>query len=269
MPSSKPPKPPATPKPPPPIPATDDALTTLSLEDVLRALGLDQAASELDSATQKAITRNDSPTSLLDHLMRDQLRVHLEGRARAALKRAAIFPLTTLDTYDFDYPKTIDRDVVVRAATLDFIRDKANCVFLGPSGVGKTHLANAIGQLACLRGHRVRFVLAADLVNDLVSGQARNTLHRRLAAWAAPDLLLIDELGYLSFDARGADLLYQVFNKRYQRSSTIVTTNLPFKDWGTLFHNSAAASAIADRLVHKGLLVRITGKSRRSDQEVS
>ncbi|MFL5344159.1 MAG: ATP-binding protein [Hyalangium sp.] len=103
---------------------------------------------------------------------------------------------------------------------------------------------------------------------NLVAGQAKNTLHRRLTAWAAPDLLLIDELGYLSFDARGADLLYQVFNKRYQRASTIVTTNLPFKDWGKLFHNSAAASAIADRLVHKGLLVRIAGKSRRSDQEV-
>jgi DNA replication protein DnaC len=248
--------------------ATDDIATTLSLEDVLRTLGLEHAAHELDTAAQKAITRNDSPMSLLDHLMREQLRVHLEGRARAALKRSAIFPLTTLDTYDFDYPKSIDRDVVARAATLDFIRDKANCVFLGPSGVGKTHLSNAIGQLACLRGHRVRFVLAADLVNDLVVGQSRNTLHRRLAAWAAPDLLLIDELGYLSFDARGADLLYHVFNKRYQRTSTIVTTNLPFKDWGTLFHNSAAASAIADRLVHKGLLVRITGKSRRSDQEV-
>ena len=109
---------------------------------------------------------------------------------------------------------------------------------------------------------------AAGLVNDLVAGQARNTLHKRLAAWAAPDLLLIYELGYLSFDARGADLLYQVFNKRYQRSATIVTTNLPFKDWGKLFSNSAAASAIADRLVHKGLLVRIAGKSRRSDAEV-
>ena len=119
-----------------------------------------------------------------------------------------------------------------------------------------------------MRGYRVRFATAADLVNDLVAGQARNTLHKRLTTWAAPDLLLVDELGYLTFDTCGADLLYQVFNKRYQRSSTIVTTNLPFKDWGKLFTNSAAASAIADRLVHKGLLVRITGKSRRSDVEV-
>jgi len=155
----------------------------------------------------------------------------------------------------------------MRAAGLDFIREKTNCVLVGPSGVGKTHLANAFGQLACLRGYRVRFVLAADLVNDLVAAQARNTLHRHLLAWSSPDLLLADELGYLSFDARGADLLYQVFNRRYQRAATVVTTNLPFKDWGKLFHNSAAASAIADRLVHKGLLVRITGKSKRSDQD--
>ena len=114
--------------------------------------------------------------------MREQLRARMEQRARLALKRSAIFPLTTLGTYDFDYPKYIDRDVVERAATLQFIADKTNCVFVGPSGVGKTHLANSIGQLACLRGHRVRFVLAADLVNDLVAAQARNTLHRRLAA---------------------------------------------------------------------------------------
>lgn len=240
----------------------------MSLAQVLDSLGLDHAASILDTATQKAITRNDSPTVLLDQLMREQLRIHIERRAQLALKRAAIFPLTTLDSFDFDYPKSIDRDLIVRAATLEFVEGKTNCVFVGPSGVGKTHLANAIGQLACLRGYRVRFVLAADLVNDLVAGQARNTLHRRLHAWTTPDLLLIDELGYLSFDARGADLLYQVFNRRYQRAATVVTTNLPFKDWGKLFHNSAAASAIADRLVHKGLLIRISGKSRRSDREV-
>jgi DNA replication protein DnaC len=244
-----------------------DLVQTMSLGDVLKDLGLDHAAALLDTATQKAITRNDSPTSLIDHLMREQLRVHIERRAQIALKRSAIFPLTTIEAYDFDYPKSIDRDLVLRAAGLDFIQEKANCVFVGPSGVGKTHLANAIGQLACLRGYRVRFVMAADLVNDLVAAQARNVLHRRLATWASPDLLLLDELGYLSFDARGADLLYQVFSRRYQRSATIVTTNLPFKEWGTLFHNAASASAIAERLVHKGILIRITGKSRRSDRD--
>ena len=240
----------------------------MSLADVMHALDLHHAAGELDTRSQKAIARNESPLSLIDALMREELSVQLEARAKAALRRSLIFPLTSLDAYDFDYPKTIDKDVVMRAACLDFIKERTNVVFVGPSGVGKTHLANALGHLACLRGHRTRFVLAADLVNDLVAAQAKNGLHRRLNAYAAPELLIIDELGYLSFDARGADLLYQVFNRRYQRASTVVTTNLAFKDWGKLFHNSAAASAIADRLVHKGLLVRITGKSRRSDQEV-
>ncbi|MHB8564674.1 MAG: ATP-binding protein, partial [Acidiferrobacteraceae bacterium] len=130
----------------------------MSLAQVLRALGLNHAASILDAATGKAIARNDSPTSLIDHLMREELRVQIEHRAQLALKRSALFPLTTLDTYDFKFPKTIDRDLVLRAASLDFIAEKTNCVFVGPSGVGKTHLANAIGQLACLRGYRVRFV---------------------------------------------------------------------------------------------------------------
>lgn len=249
-------------------PSLPSDLSTLSLEQVLRALALNHAADRLEVATGKAIARNESPTKLLELLMREQLAVLAEGRAKAALRRSGIFPLTTLDAFDFNHPKTIDRDLVMKAASLDFIREKTNVVLLGPSGVGKTHLANAIGQLACLRGHRVRFSTAADLVNDLVAGHARNTLDKRLNAWATPELLLVDELGYLSFDARGADLLYQVFNKRYLRAATIVTTNLAFKDWGKLFHNAAAASAIADRLVHRGILIRIVGKSRRSDQEL-
>lgn len=250
------------------MPTTVETVSTMSLVDVLRALGLPHAASEIDGALEKAIARSSTPVGLLEQLMRDELRAQVERRAHVALKRSAIFPLTTIDAYDFDYPKEIDRALVQRAASLDFVREKANVVFVGPPGVGKTHLANAIGQLACLRGFRVRFVLAADLVNELVASQARNTLGRRLNAWAAVDLLIIDELGYLSFDARGADLLYQVINRRYQRVSTIITTNLPFKDWGKLFHNTAAASAIADRLVHKGLLIRIAGKSKRPDEEV-
>lgn len=249
-------------------PLSPEVVAAMSLKDALSALGLEHAASVLEAAQEKAIARNQSPVALLDHLVREELRAQLERRAKTALKRAAIFPLSTIDTYDFGYPKQIDRALVQKAATLDFVREKANVVFVGPSGVGKTHLANALGQLACLRGFRVRFVLAADLVNELVASQARNTLARRLTAWAAPDLLLIDELGYLSFDARGADLLYQVINRRHQRASTVITTNLPFKDWGKLFHNTAAASAIADRLVHRGILVRIAGKSKRSDEEI-
>lgn len=252
----------------PSSPKTTDAIHSLSLAEVLRTLGLDHAAASLDAALQKAIARNDSPSSLLDHLMRDQLRVHFEHRAAEAVKRSCLFPVATLDTYDFDRPKSIDRDAVERACSLDFVRERTNVVFVGPSGVGKTHLANSLGYLACIEGFRVRFALAADLVNDLVAAQARNTLSKRLAAWAAYDVLLVDELGYLSFDSRGADLLYQIFNKRYLRASTIVTTNLAFKDWGQLFNNAAAATAIADRLVHKGLLVRIVGDSGRPTRNI-
>lgn len=252
-----------------PLTAQTTDTASLSLEQVMRTLDLNHAASLLAEYSQKAIARGEPPMALLDKLMREQLRFHAEHRAQLALRRSGIFPLTSFATYDFDYPKSIDRELCYRAATLEFLKDKANIVFVGPSGVGKTHLANSLGQLACLQGFRVKFVVAADLVNALVTAQTKNGLGRALATWGAYDLLLIDELGYLSFDSRGADLLYQVFNRRYQRGSTIVTTNLPFKEWGKLFSNAAAASAIADRLVHKGLLIRITGKSRRSDQELT
>jgi DNA replication protein DnaC len=132
---------------PPSTPTTPIAdLSILSLAEVLRALDLDFAANELDPAMQKAIGRNESPSALLDYLMREQLRVVTEQRAQRALRRAAIFPLTTLDGYDFDYPKSIDRDLVMRDATLEFIKDKTNCVFVGPSGVGKTLLAKSLAE---------------------------------------------------------------------------------------------------------------------------
>jgi len=122
-------------------PALTELPHTLSLQDVLRYLGLGHAAANLDAASAKAIARNDAPLTLLDHLMREELRVQTERKTQAALKRSAIFPLTTLDTFDFSFPKSIDKDLVMRAAGLDFIQERANVVFVGPSGVGKTQPA--------------------------------------------------------------------------------------------------------------------------------
>ena len=160
---------------------TVNDLSTLSLPQVLEALGLGHAAEQLEELTQKAIARAAPPSWLLDSLMREQLRFVVERRAKLALGRSGIFPLTSFASYDFDYPTSIDKELCHRAATLEFLADKANIVFIGPSGVGKTHLANAIGQLACLQGHRVKFVVAADLVNSLVAAQARNTISLTVA----------------------------------------------------------------------------------------
>lgn len=153
---------------------------TLSLEQVMRALSLGHAAGLLDESAQRAIARAETPVGLLATLMREQLRHQVESRARLALRRSSIFPLTSLSTCDFDDPKQIDHELCLRAVTLEFLKEKTKIVFVGPSGVGKTHLANALGQLARLQGFRVKFVIAADLVNHLVAAQACNGLARAL-----------------------------------------------------------------------------------------
>ncbi len=154
-------------------PGTVDAslVSELSLEQVLRSLGLDRAATLLPDLQKKAIARQGPPSTLLDSLMREELRAKAERRAESAMKRSGIFPRTTLDTYDFEYPESIDRDLVMKASSLEFVRQKSNVVLVGPPGVGKTHLANALGEIACLRGPR--FVSCSPPTSSMTSSRVK------------------------------------------------------------------------------------------------
>ncbi|MBM4393288.1 MAG: IS21-like element helper ATPase IstB [Deltaproteobacteria bacterium] len=192
---------------------------------------------------------------------------YTERRQRVIERRvkAARFPvLKTLDQYQWDWPKKINRLQVQHLFRLEFIPAKANVVFLGTVGVGKTHLATALGYAACQEGHSVLFADAISVINDLAAAQKRGLLKRQLRRYLAPEVLLLDEIGYLPIDQHGADLLFQVISQRYERGSLIVTTNKPFKQWASIFNNDGTiASAVLDRLLHHAETVVIEGPSFR------
>jgi DNA replication protein DnaC len=187
-------------------------------------------------------------------------------RARDMLTRTAGFPaLKTLDGYDFAFATGAPRQQIQELATLGFIERAENAVLLGPSGTGKTHLAIALGLLAAGRGWKVRFTTAADLMIALEAGQRQGRLKEVLhRAVAAPKLLIIDEIGYLPLGREQANLFFQVIARRYEKGSTILTSNLSFGSWDEAFAGDAVlTAAMLDRLLHHATVVQISGESYR------
>jgi len=166
-------------------------------------------------------------------------------------------------------PKHINRLQVQNLFRLQFIKSKSNVIFLGGIGLGKTHLASALGYEACLKGHFVNFTTAIDVINTLAAAHARGMLKQELKKYTKPDLLILDELGYLPIDKAGADLLFQIISLRYEQGAMIITSNRAFKDWPEIFNNdSTLTSAILDRLLHHAETVLIEGKSYRMKDKI-
>ena len=186
------------------------------------------------------------------------------ANAMAARIKAAGFPvLKDLDTYDFSVMPSVPKAKIVELARGEWIEQKVNLCLLGNAGTGKTHLAIALGQAACRAGQRVRFLPAAALVNALEEAQKQYRLDRLLGQLDKIDLLLIDELGYLSFTRAGAELLFQIFADRYERASILVTSNLAFSDWGSIFQGERMTAALLDRFTHRCHIFEINGESYR------
>ena len=179
--------------------------------------------------------------------------------------RMARFPvIKTLDQFNWSWPRKINQAQVQNLFHLKFIEDKSNVIFIGGVGVGKTHLASALGYQACLKWNTVLFASAIDIINNLVTAQHAGRLKQELKKYLKPVLIIIDELGYLPIDKNGADLLFQIISARYERGSIIITTNRVFKDWPKIFNNdSTLTSALLDRLLHHTEAVVIEGKSYR------
>ena len=186
----------------------------------------------------------------------------LERRLRAA----HIGPFKSLADFDWAWPTQCDRAVVEELMTLAFLKDASNVVLVGPNGVGKTMCACNLGYQAVLAGRTALFITAAQLLGELAALDSDSHLRRRLKHYASPDLLMIDEVGYLSYSNRHADLLFELISRRYQHKSTVVTTNKPFAEWGEVFPNAACVVSLIDRLMHRAEVVRIEGKSYRQKE---
>lgn len=193
-----------------------------------------------------------------------------QDRALARRIKDARFPvLKTLEGFRWDWPKKINRLQVQNLFRLQFVEEKANVIFLGLVGLGKTHLATALGYAACQAGHRVLFANAIDVINTLSAAQSRGTLKTELKRYLSPAALILDEVGYLPIDQRGADLLFQVISQRYERGSIILTSNKAFKQWPSIFNgDSTITAAVLDRLLHHAETVLIEGTSYRMKDRV-
>ncbi|HXN49977.1 MAG TPA: IS21-like element helper ATPase IstB [Bryobacteraceae bacterium] len=207
----------------------------------------------------------------------DYLQRLLDGEVASRQQRAlerrislARFPVKkTFDQYQWDWPKKINEQQVRHLFRLGFVQSKTNVVFVGGVGLGKTHLASALGYAACQAGHTVLFTTAVDAVNNLVAAQAAQKLKTEMARYVTPSVLVLDEIGYLPLDKAGADLLFQIISKRYEQGSIVLTTNKAYKQWPSIFNNDAGiTSAILDRLLHQAETVIIEGKSYRMKNRV-
>ncbi len=190
-----------------------------------------------------------------------------EERARRGLQRrlsaARLGRFKPLADFDWNWPKQCDRQAVEELMQLGFLEETANAVLVGPNGVGKSTIARNIAHQAVLAGHSVLFTNAAAMLNELAAQDGDNALRRRLALYARPRLLVIDEIGYLSYSNRHADLLFEIVSRRYEEKSTLVTTNKPFAEWNQVFPNASCVVSLVDRLVHHAEIIPIEGESYR------
>ncbi|PYM12718.1 MAG: AAA family ATPase, partial [Candidatus Rokuibacteriota bacterium] len=197
------------------------------------------------------------------HLVESEQQERTRRSLERRLARARIGRFVPMTEFDWAWPKRLDRAAVEAVLRLDFLAEARNVVLVAPQGLGKTMIAQNIAHAAVLAGTHVLFITAAQLLLDLGGQESTRGLARRLNHYASRGLLCVDEIGYLSYDARAADLLFQVVSRRYEKKSLVLTTNLPFSDWPTIFPNAATATALIDRLVHHAEILSIEGDSYR------
>ena len=238
----------------------------------LARLGLKATAQDLDDFLARATQKRWSPRQQLEEIAHGETEARAQRGLEARLRQAHLGRFRPMADFDWHWPKRIDRALIERAFTLDFIAEARNLVLMGANGVGKTMIAKNLAHQAVVAGHTVWFRSAAELLADLGAADSPHARRRKLKTMARPQLLVIDEVGYLSYDSQAADLLYEIVNLRYERRSLLLTTNRAFKDWNTVFPNSTVISTLLDRLTHHADVTLVEGQSyrvRESEQEAA
>lgn len=232
--------------------------------ELLRSLGFRASKEALRALLEEATKSRLSPVQFAEKLSELERRERDTRNLAARTKAAALGTFKTLDRFDWNHPRTIDRDLYERLATsLDFLDAGHNVLLRGQSGVGKTTLAQNFGLAALTQGYTVRFTTLALCMADLLKQESVPALERRLRRYTRVDLLICDELGYLPFDSRSADLLYNIITRRHETRSTVITTNLAFKQWGTIFPGAACIGALIDRFSQDCHVIDIDADSWR------
>ena len=202
-------------------------------------------------------------TDAINRLLLAQITLRNNRRLKAAMRSSRLPAVKTLESFEFSFQPSIKRQQIESLHELGFVDRKENVVLLGPPGVGKTHLAISLAIAAAQRGRRVYYGTLIDLITSLQDAQAAGQLNRRLAVLTHPSLLVVDEIGYLPIDHTGAVLFFQLMNRRYERASTVLTSNKGFEEWGEILGDDVMAAALIDRVLHHCHLVNIRGNSYR------
>ncbi|HWA54821.1 MAG TPA: IS21-like element helper ATPase IstB [Solirubrobacterales bacterium] len=235
----------------------------MELEPLLEKLRMEHLGAQLDTICEQAAKRELGYREfLLDALNAEWQGRHLKG-VESRLGQARLPWVKTLDQFDFSFQPSLDRKVVRELAGLGFVERAENVVLLGPPGVGKTHLALALGVKAVEAGHRVLFLTLETLMGRLRRAQQENRLERQMQQLVYPKVLLIDEIGYLPLTRDEASLFFRLITRRYERASLVLTSNKSFVDWGEIFGDQVLATAILDRLLHHATTLNIKGESYR------